>query len=145
MQKLLETAPSAAVSQHLISLGALTLPAKRDSVDLQHAPARSFSPDKPLEVVVVAPQNESRSLTIRLYYRHVNQAERYEVAEMQAGRNRFTAVIPANYTDSHYPLQYYFELRHESGSRQLFPGLGSKLHNQPYFVVRPASVIRTNA
>ncbi|MBI1785953.1 MAG: hypothetical protein HYR60_00100 [Acidobacteria bacterium] len=32
---------------------------------------------------------------MRLYYRHVNQAERFESAEMTAGSNRFRAAIPA--------------------------------------------------
>ena len=73
---------------------------------------------------------------MRLYYRHVNQAERWQLMEMAAEGNRFRAIIPAAYTDSSYPLQYYFELRHQTGAASLYPGFASDLSNQPYFVVR---------
>jgi len=46
------------------------------------------------------------------------------------------AVIPAGYTDSPYPLAYYFEVK-QSGRACLYPGLGPDLTHQPYFVVRP--------
>ena len=48
---------------------------------------------------------------MRLYYRHVDHAERYETAEMEARNRLYRAIIPAAYTDSAFPLQYYFELR----------------------------------
>ena len=40
------------------------------------------------------------------------------------------------YTDSPYPLQYYFELRDARGHAWLYPGFRADLCNQPYFVVR---------
>jgi hypothetical protein len=48
----------------------------------------------------------------------------------------YRASIPAAYTDSPYPLQYYFELRTGPGTAWLYPGLGTNLAAQPYFVVR---------
>ena len=71
----------------------------------------------------------------RLYYRHVTHAERYQAVEMAATGNRYRAVVPATYTDSPYPLQYYFELGQGPDSATLYPGFGADLVNQPYFVV----------
>jgi hypothetical protein len=47
--------------------------------------------------------------------------------------------IPASYTNSRYPLQYYFQLEAPSGMRWLYPGLEPNLANQPYFVARKAA------
>jgi hypothetical protein len=43
----------------------------------------------------------------------------------------YRAVIPAAYTQSPFPLQYYFEL----DSSAVYPGFNETLSNQPYFVV----------
>lgn len=72
----------------------------------------------------------------RLYYRHVNHAERFETAEMQLNGNNYQATIPSVYTDSQYPLQYYMELKDGEGRAWLYPGFSKNLTNQPYFVVR---------
>jgi hypothetical protein len=48
----------------------------------------------------------------------------------------FKAEISATYTNSPYPLEYYFELRESPESACLFPGFNEKLDNQPYYVVR---------
>jgi hypothetical protein len=69
-------------------------------------------------------------------YRHVNQAERFESAEMKTDDNRYRAVIPARYPRSLYPLQYYFELKTGPDQACSFPGFAANLANQPYFVVR---------
>ena len=72
----------------------------------------------------------------RLRYRHVNQAEEYRAAEMSADGSRFRSQIPGDYTDSRYPLLYFFEVRDGRGRAWLYPGLEADLSNQPYFVVR---------
>jgi hypothetical protein len=72
----------------------------------------------------------------RLYYRHVNQAERYVSAEMHLTDKSYRAAIPADYTNSQYPLQYYFELKDGPKEAWLYPGFTVELTNQPYFVVR---------
>jgi hypothetical protein len=68
----------------------------------------------------------------------VNQSEAYQIVDMrgQSGTWRFT--IPGDYTDSAYPLLYYFELRDAGGHAWLHPGFEPDLANQPYFVVRRA-------
>ena len=57
-------------------------------------------------------------------------------AEMQWRDNRYRAVIPGDYTQSVYLLQYYFELHEGPAGAWLYPGFEPTLSNQPYFVVR---------
>jgi hypothetical protein len=77
-----------------------------------------------------------RVRSVRMYYRHVNQAEPYQSAEMAVQGSTYRATIPAAYTDSPYPLQYYFEVRESAEKASLYPGFAPDLSNQPYFVVR---------
>jgi hypothetical protein len=72
----------------------------------------------------------------RLYYRHVNMAERYESVEMKANVNNYEATIPATYTQTGYPLSYYFEIEESPASVVLYPGFNEMRNNQPYFVIR---------
>ena len=76
---------------------------------------------------------------VMLRYRHVDQSQRYQAIAMQAAENGFRTEIPAAYTDSPYPLQYYFELRQSSTRVSLYPGFGDDPVNQPYFVVRQSA------
>jgi hypothetical protein len=70
-----------------------------------------------------------------LYYRHVNHAERYEKTEMHIHGSGYLSTIPAAYTDSEYPVQYYIELKDGADKAWLYPGFSEDLANQPYFVV----------
>ena len=108
---------------------------QRPSVDCRHSPPSRFRPGSPLEIELVLEKGAGLA-SARLYYRHVNQAERYESADMELRDNRRRAVIPGSYTDSPYPLQYYFELKQAPGRAWLYPGFAADLSNQPYFVVR---------
>jgi hypothetical protein len=77
---------------------------------------------------------------VQLWYRHFNQAERWQKTEMlplpESDRHR--ASIPASYTDSPFPLQYYFEIRQGPEQVWLYPGFDASRANQPYFLVRPS-------
>ena len=112
---------------------------RRTPVACLHTPPAQFVPGAPFEVVLSI-QEPAESPSARLYYRRVNQAERYQFAEMKPQGRDFRASIPGSYTASKYPLQYYFELR-KKGAEQawLYPGFAPDLANVPYFVVRPAS------
>jgi len=142
MQKRLEGLSSDTAPNSSLSLKELMAVVVRESANLQHTPPSSFVPSQPLEVAVSVLERAVQSLSVRLFYRHVNQSERYEITEMLLVGNHFKAAIPAVYTNSQYPLQYYFELRHGSQA-WLFPGLGRPLRGQPYFVIssRKASEI----
>jgi hypothetical protein len=102
---------------------------------IQHKPVTTFQPGHPLEIVLSLSQQGSN---VSLYYRHVDQAERWSVSPMQSGGQQFRAVIPAAYTDSEYPLEYYFEVKEGMAKASLYPGFSSTLANQPYFVARRA-------
>jgi hypothetical protein len=98
------------------------------------APA-TFHPGDDLALHIV-PDRKTESA--QLYYRHVNQAEHYKSLSMTTDDLGYHAVIPGDYTDSDYPLQYYFELRETPQTAWLYPGLGADLLGQPYFLVRRA-------
>jgi hypothetical protein len=114
---------------------------RRATLACQHRPAAKFHAGQPLRIelsVEKASRADKSEVAARLYYRHVSQAERYESVEMQPGDGRYRATIPASYTNSPYPLEYYFELKHGPESAWIYPGLREDLTGQPYFVVRRA-------
>ncbi len=103
----------------------------------EHLPPASFHPGKPMPLEMpVEAGYQLASAT--LHYRHVDQSDEYRVVEMPADGGRCRAVIPGEYTDSPYPLLYYFVLRDPKGAAWLYPGLNAELANQPYFIVRQA-------
>jgi hypothetical protein len=71
----------------------------------------------------------------QLYYRHVNQGERWVSMEMQRSQTKYTATIPGDYTDSVYSLQYYFVLRRGIDAAWFFPAFNASLSNQPYYAI----------
>jgi hypothetical protein len=99
----------------------------------RHTPPARFQPGHSLAVEFAA---EKDYKSVRLYYRHVNQAERWQSAPTQSTGRLWQTAIPAEYTQSPYPLQYYFEATEVPGSAALYPGFGEQLIGQPYFVVR---------
>ena len=100
----------------------------------RHAAPARFQPKHPLPLAITA--SGLKPTAARLYYRRVNQAERFQTTEMQASGATWHASIPADCTDSPYPLQYYFEFHEGPAKACLYPGFAPDLLNQPYFVVR---------
>lgn len=109
----------------------------RPSIQCTHTPPEGFQPGQPLNVSlsVTGATGQHAAWSGRLYYRHVNQAERWLSIEMTAGNGGFNAAIPGDYTQSPYPLQYYFSLAHEHDSVSLFPAFNATLSNQPYYAI----------
>ncbi|MES2176658.1 MAG: hypothetical protein V4550_02240 [Gemmatimonadota bacterium] len=107
---------------------------RRTTAVVTHTPPARFTPGSGVVITVAVPNRKASSA--RLYYRHVNQAERYEVVEMTAHGTNYSASIPGAYTDSPYPLQYYFEIRESPAMAWLAPSFGPDLGNQPYYVLR---------
>jgi len=56
---------------------------------------------------------------------------------MQKAGNAYSASIPGGYTNSRYPLQYYFELL-TADAATLDPPFNPTLSNQPYYALMPA-------
>jgi len=99
----------------------------------RHSPPTRLQRGSPLALEFAATKDYS---AVRLHYRRVNQAERWQSLAMQSADRRWRASIPGEYTQSPYALQYYFELHESPASATLYPGLGEQLTGQPYFVVR---------
>ncbi len=115
------------------AIEAVQRPAKRPVLACKHTQASHFVPGEPLEVALLFPKPAARK--VNLLYRHVDQGERWRTIEMQSRDLEYRGTIAAEYTQSPYPLQYYFEV-HEAGGATLDPGFGPELSNQPYYVVR---------
>jgi hypothetical protein len=108
----------------------------RPSVACVHTPPESFRPGQALILAVEVSASAAKSApkSVRLYYRHVDQAERWISQEMSNQNGRYAAAIPADYTMSIYALQYYFELC-DATLAWMYPGFEKTLSNQPYFAV----------
>jgi hypothetical protein len=109
---------------------ALGMPQARGIV-LSHTPPASFRRGQDLVLGLDAGELEQA----RLHIRHVNQAEAWQEIPMLDKEGQSTATVPAAYTDSPFPLQYFFAV-HRDGSAAMVPGLDADLCNQPYFVIR---------
>ena len=109
----------------------------RPSDTCKHSPAESFHPGQPLNLALEVPASTASGVHIiaRLFYRHVNQAERWVSVEMQNEDTRYIAVIPADYTQSVYPLEYYFELSRGRETAWMHPAFNATLSNQPYYAI----------
>jgi hypothetical protein len=105
------------------------------SVACRHTPPARVVPGQALPLTLTPPSPGAvRSIICR--YRHVNQAERFEQLAMTAAAGTWQGAIPASYTASPYPLQYYFVVSLSDGRDALYPGLGPEWLGMPYFVVR---------
>jgi hypothetical protein len=116
-------------------IDAVLHPPTRAAARLRHAPPPSFRRGEPLPIEVTATGPVS---SVTLHFRHTNQAEPWRSEALSADADVHRGVIAADYTDSVYPLQYYFECVGRPGSRPvLFPGFDADWSNQPYFALRP--------
>ena len=116
---------------------AILSPSPRPTAVCQHQPPKSFRGGDVIPISLAIDKSKSPPPTqVELHYRQVHQAETYQTAALEADGNRWITSIPAAYTQSPYPLQYFFELRTDAGDRWRFPDLGVNLCQQPYFVIR---------
>lgn len=105
----------------------------RPSVSAAYTPAEQFLSGKPIPIIISITSRTPRRVV--LYYRHVNQAERWQSVELTRSGDAFHGEIPAEYTTSRYPLQYYFEIETGPSEATLIPQLNVNLANVPYYVV----------
>jgi hypothetical protein len=116
-------------------------PSPRPTIAVEHTPPWAFYPGSELALTVypgselilavATPPSVTEAI---LWCRHVNHGERWLSVPMQRTTIAHTAAIPAAYTDSPYPLQYYFELHTATGAT-LHPAFNPTLSNQPYYAV----------
>jgi hypothetical protein len=94
---------------------------------IAHTPPPHFQPGKEFDIV-------AHGDGATLYYRHVNQSERWRsLSLIRRGPGVCGAIIPAEYTNSKYPIEYYFFV-----AGKFDPGFGPNHDGTPYYVVRPA-------
>ena len=108
----------------------VTQPAARAAVSARHTSPEVFVAGNDLKLTIAAPTAHEAIL----WYRHVNHGERWLSEPMQRAGSGFTAHIPGSYTQSPYPLQYYFELR-TTAAATLHPAFNATLSNQPYYAI----------
>ena len=106
---------------------------KRRAVSAQHQTPVHFTVGAAVDLKLNVPAGASAVL---LHYRHVDQAENYQTVPMSGAGFGFQSSIPAAYTVTKFPLEYFFEIRSLGGDTVLFPGFAPDLTNQPYFVLR---------
>jgi hypothetical protein len=114
------------------ALGQALTTAQRPATSCRHTPPAPFGRGNALALTLESSEEVQNA---RLHYRHVSQAEEWQEADMAPIGGGFAASIPAAYTDSPYALQYYFELRTQTGAT-MWPGLAPTLDDVPYFVLR---------
>ena len=105
------TQPALGVEKIAALVAAALTPADRPSVAVAHMPPASFHRGQTVKIILRLPKDAQQGLTTRIYYRRVNQAEAYRSADMERtadGSDEYSVTIPAQYTDSPFPLQYYF-------------------------------------
>ncbi len=136
MERQLGSAKSAGSNEVKRAIAAALGRPDRASVACRHSPAAGFRPGEPLLIRLEL----DRPLPVRIHYRHVDQAEEFETADMTGPGRRRRFSIPGSYTQSPFPLQYFFEI--QDGARQpgLYPGLHPPEWGQPYFAVRQAHI-----
>lgn len=107
---------------------------RRPEIPCTHAAPDDFVPGKPLTLKLAFHAGASGPVpkTVRLFYRHVDQAERWTSMAMDGDGAQYAAIVPADYTQSDFGLQYYFQLEEENAA-WMFPGFTDTLSNQPYF------------
>ncbi|MFD0751227.1 hypothetical protein ACFQZS_13835 [Mucilaginibacter calamicampi] len=136
MEKLLATAQASTVATPPLVLTAVNTCLQkplRINPEVKHAPVKTFKAGQDITLELNMANIPSKAI---LHYRHVNHGERYQQVEMKAVNKTLSAVIPASYSKSDYPIAYYFELKQDAAAAILYPGFGAKLTDEPYFVMR---------
>jgi hypothetical protein len=109
-------------------------PQQRIFATCRHTPAKIFHPGKPISIDLETDDPSIRSAN--LYYRRVNQAIDWQMQPMKIRKGRYMATIPADYTETRYPMEYYFGIDLGNAGQAIYPGLDPNLSNMPYFVLR---------
>jgi hypothetical protein len=112
------------------AVAAVSSPPPAPAAAAEHAAPLGFQPGEEVPLLLRAAGAEA----VRLFYRHLNQAEAWSEQEMTRDGDDWRAAVPADYTRAPYALQYYFVLRAAAGV-VLWPGFQADFTGQPYVVV----------
>ena len=106
----------------------------RPLVGAEHTPAGRFSSGQAVPIRLILRFGISKRVV--MHYRHINHAESWQSVKLERNGDAFHAEIPADYTISRYPLQYYFEVMTGPMEATLIPQLDANLANVPYYIMR---------
>jgi hypothetical protein len=106
----------------------------RLKVEVEHTVPDVFQSGSDLHLTIATHATVTDSI---LWYRHVNHGERWLSLPMLKTGNAHNGLISGSYTNSPYPLQYYFELRTKDAAT-LHPAFNPTFSNQPYYVIMSA-------
>ncbi len=98
---------------------------------MQRPPAAAVpGQDYVVQVKVTAPAGVK---WIHLRYRHVNQKEDYQTADMRLDTKNgfYVARVPASFIDPHWDLMYFVEIVDRQGNGRIYPNLEMET---PYIV-----------
>ncbi len=98
----------------------------------RHALPDGFIRGEALEISV-ASFGASRRTAV-LHYRHVDQSDYWRSTDMEWKHGAYRASIPGSYTNSPFPIMYYFEFL-DVGFSSFYPGISEDLSSIPYFHV----------
>ena len=129
MEKKLQAPPPAGSTQNAASaIRAATGKPNRPSVHCVHTPPSSFHPGQPLSLSLSAPGHMG---AVHLYYRHVNQGERWVSMEMQRSTMdtalRFLGTTPTPSTRCSTTLCFSVDRRRPGFFRRLTPAFRTSL------------------
>ncbi len=128
--------PAATAEQVAVLVSQVMGRPERPAAGVAHVPPKKFQRGQSVALGLAVVGGASAPTAVKLYYRRTHQAEAWRDVAMERGDGGYRAAIPADYTDSPFPLEYYFEVTGASGRPTIYPGLGPKLCDQPYFVMR---------
>ena len=77
----------------------------------------------------------NKKLVGYINFREVNQLKKWSRKKLTKIKGVFKSVIPNRFTNTNYPIQYYFEFTDKKHSR-FSPGFNKFLSNQPYYILR---------
>jgi hypothetical protein len=117
------------------AIAAVTTTPRRLATGCSHTAPMSFNPGRPLPLSLRLTGSGEMPTEVHLYYRHVNQGERWKSVPMEKKRQTYGAEIPGDYTQSLYPLQYYFVLAKDTSAAWFYPAFNATLSNQPYYAL----------
>ena len=100
----------------------------------EHIPPCSFVKGAPIAVAMKMPAAKGK--LVKLHYRHVNQSEKFNSLEMIADGDSFEAVIPEEFTNTSWPVMYFFEVIEKTGTASFLPCINETMDNVPYYVIR---------
>ena len=100
---------------------------------ISHIPPKNFK--KGEDIYLSCKLNKKNHLPAYLHYREVNQSKKWSKKKLIKVNENYKSVISKTFTQTNYPIQYYFEFGGTVYS-SFSPGFNNYLSNQPYHLIR---------